>query len=118
MVGNISYRLGKTAPVEEMRAAVEDTPVFNEMFDRYLAHLKAHEIDPATSTLGPWLEIDRENECFKDNDKANAIVEGFYRAPYLLPKEVSSSGGFRSVTAIRNSIASRSFTYRQGVPPC
>ncbi len=86
--GNISYRLGKPAPVEEMRSAVEDTPVFGEMFDRYLAHLKAHEIDPATSTLGPWLEIDRENECFKDNDKANAIVEGFYREPYLLPKDV------------------------------
>ena len=56
--------------------------------DRYLTHLGAHEIDPATSTLGPWLEIDRENECFQDHDLANAIVKGSYHAPYLLPKEV------------------------------
>ena len=44
-------------------------------------------IDPATSTLGPWLEIDRENECFKDDDQANTLVKGSYRAPYLLPKK-------------------------------
>jgi len=83
-VGNISYRLGQPAAVEEMRGAVEDTPVFNEMFDRYLAHLKAHEIDPATSTLGPWLEIDRENECFRNNQQANDLVRGFYREPFVI----------------------------------
>ncbi len=86
--GNISYRLGKPAAVEQMRAAVDNTPVFNEMFDRYLVHLKAQEIDPATSTLGPWLEIDRENECFKSHDKANEIVKGFYRTPFRLPDDV------------------------------
>jgi len=83
--GNISYRLGRPAAVDEMRAAVEGTPVFNEMFDRYLAHLKAHKVDPATSTLGPWLECDRENECFKDHDKANELVRGYYREPYVVP---------------------------------
>jgi predicted dehydrogenase len=83
-VGNISYRLGRPAPVEEMRAAVEDTPVLNEMFDRYLAHIKGHEIDPAASTLGPWLEIDRENECFEGNEKANELVKGYYREPFTI----------------------------------
>ena len=82
--GNISYRLGQPAAVDQIRAAVEDTPVFNEMFDRYLAHLKAHQIDPATSTLGPWLEIDRENECFKDNRSANELVKGSYREPFVI----------------------------------
>jgi len=60
--------------------------VLNEMYDRFLAHLKAHQIDAdaKTVTLGPWLEIDRENDCFKANDEANKLVKGFYREPWLI----------------------------------
>jgi len=49
------------------------------MFLRLLEHLAAHEIDDdaKTKTLGPWLEIDRENERFKDNEQANRLVRGF-----------------------------------------
>ncbi|MHC4682600.1 MAG: gfo/Idh/MocA family oxidoreductase, partial [Planctomycetota bacterium] len=79
-VGNISYRLGQKASAKEMRAAVRDVPLFAEMFERLLEHLAAHEIDPGagTVTLGPWLEIDRQNE-------ANRLVRGFYREPYGVP---------------------------------
>ena len=83
--GNISYRLGKKASPQQMRNQVKDIPIFNEMYDRFLGHLKAHGIDPGTSILGPWLEIDRENECFKDNPEANKLVRGFYRKPFVLP---------------------------------
>jgi len=85
--GNISYRLGEPASEKKMRAAVQDVPVFNEMLDRLLEHLKAHEIDvqAETVTLGPWLEVDRPNECFKDNPEANRLVRGFYREPYVVP---------------------------------
>ena len=84
--GNISYRVGSVASVEQQRKQVQDIPAFNEMFDRYLQHLKANEIDPNTSTLGPWLEVDRENECFKDHPRANEIVKGWYREPFTLPE--------------------------------
>jgi hypothetical protein len=86
-VGNISYRLGKQASTKEMQAAVRGEPLFAEMFDRLLEHLKAHEIDPdaRTATLGPWLDIDPSNERFKDNEEANRLVRGFYRKPYLVP---------------------------------
>jgi len=86
--GNVSYRLGQTASVAEMRAAVRQVPLFEEMFDRLLAHLKAHEVDPdaQTVTLGPWLECDPPNECFKDNPKANVLVKGFYREPFTVPE--------------------------------
>ncbi len=84
-VGNISYRVGEVAPVDKQRAAVEDIPIFNEMYDRYLEHLAANEIDPNTSTLGPWLEVDREHECFQDHAKANEIAHGWYREPYVVP---------------------------------
>jgi predicted dehydrogenase len=85
--GNISYRLGKKASKEKMRAQVRDIPIFNDMFHRLLEHLAAHEIDvnAKTVTLGPWLEIDREKECFKGNEQANRLVRGFYREPYVVP---------------------------------
>ena len=83
--GNISYRLGKPAPVEAQREQIQGIPELEAMHDRFLAHLKAHGIDPATAVLGPWLECDRENECFKDNEKANALAKGFYRAPFEVP---------------------------------
>ena len=82
-----SYRLGEPASEKEMRAAVRDVPFFNEMFDRLVEHLRAHEIDvqAKTVTLGPWLEVDRPNECFKDNAEANRLARGFYREPYAVP---------------------------------
>ena len=69
-----------------MRAQVRDIPILNDLFNRLLAHLAAHEIDVAdkTVTLGPWLEVDRKNECFKNNKQANHLAHGFYREPYLV----------------------------------
>ncbi|MHC4332055.1 MAG: gfo/Idh/MocA family oxidoreductase, partial [Planctomycetota bacterium] len=85
--GNISYRLGGKATKQQMREAVRDIPLFNEMYDRLLEHLAAHEIDAGakTVTLGPWLEIDRKIERFKNNKRANRLVRGFYRESYTVP---------------------------------
>jgi predicted dehydrogenase len=84
-VGNISYRLGKVASEADQRAAVKDIPELAAMHERLVDHLKAHEIDPATATLGPWLECDTAKECFKDNAEANKLVKGYYREPYAVP---------------------------------
>jgi predicted dehydrogenase len=86
-VGNVSYRLGEKAGTKAMHARVQDVPLFAAMFERFLKHLAAHQIDPdaGTVTLGPWLEIDRPNERFKDNERANRLVRGFYRQPYVVP---------------------------------
>lgn len=84
--GNISYRLGKTASVKEIREQVRDVRLFADMFGRFLEHLAAHEIDAGTVTLGPWLEIDRPNERFKNDEQANRLVRGFYREPYIVPQ--------------------------------
>jgi len=48
--------------------------------------MKAHEVDPDTAVLSPWLEIDREKECFKNHDKANEIVRGYYREGFVVPE--------------------------------
>lgn len=84
--GNISYRLGQKASADAVRTQIGDLPAFQEMFDRYLAHLKAHEIDPGESILGPWLQCDPEHECFQANAEANQLVKGFYREPYTVPE--------------------------------
>jgi len=70
-----------------MRAQVGDVPLFGQMLDRMLDHLAAHEIDADAGmvTLGPWLQIDRENECFKDSEPANRLAHGFYCEPYIAP---------------------------------
>jgi predicted dehydrogenase len=90
--GNISYRLGEKAAVKQMRDQVRDVPLFGQMLERFLEHIAAHEIDvgsatgnAGTVTLGPWLQIDRQNERFKDSEPANRLVRGFYREPYIVP---------------------------------
>ncbi len=84
-VGNISYRVGAPATVEEARKRIDGTGEFVAMYDRFLEHLKAHEIDPNTAVLGQWLECDSENECIKNHPKANELVRGTYRPPYVVP---------------------------------
>ncbi len=84
--GNISYRVGEVASEQQQRAALGDNPLWHEMYDRFVAHLKANEIDVGTATLGPWLDVDRENECFRNHGQANQLVHGFYREPYVVPE--------------------------------
>lgn len=82
--GNISYRLGSVAAVDQQRKLVGDMPCWQEMFERYVSYLGDIGVDPNTSTLGPWLECDAERECIKDNPQANELVKGFYRTPFEL----------------------------------
>ena len=85
-LGNISLRLGEKALPDTMRKQVADTPDFAAALEDLLVHLQANGVDTNTKavTLGPWLEVDRENECFKGNDAANQLVHGMYRAPWVI----------------------------------
>jgi len=85
--GNISYRLGIKASRRQMFKQVREIPIFRDMYERMIEHLISHEIDvnERTVSLGPWLQIDRKNECFKNNEQANRLVRGFYREPYIVP---------------------------------
>jgi predicted dehydrogenase len=84
--GNISYRLGHRAAPDEILAQIGDLPPFVAMFERYLEHLKAHDIEPGESILGPWLAGDGDQERFQNNDAANKLVKGEYREPYVVPE--------------------------------
>ena len=82
---NISYRLGKPARVKQQRAQSDRLPAFHASLDRLQTALKGHKIDPNTATLGPWLEIDQEKECIKNNPAADKLVRGTYRDPFKVP---------------------------------
>ncbi|MHB8971365.1 MAG: Gfo/Idh/MocA family protein [Pirellulaceae bacterium] len=89
-LGNISYRTGRLAAQSEIRERIAGVAPLEEMFERLVKHLKAHEIDvdAPTITLGEWLDVDTQNECFQNHARANALVQGSYRAPYRLPDDV------------------------------
>ncbi|MCY2995645.1 MAG: Gfo/Idh/MocA family oxidoreductase [Planctomycetota bacterium] len=84
--GNISYRLGQAASVEQQRKQVGDIPCWQAMHERFVTYLGEIGVDPNTATLGPWLECDAEHECFRDNAQANALVKGIYRQPFEVPE--------------------------------
>lgn len=86
LTSTISLRVGETATVEEQRAQAKSVPGFEVAFDRFQSVLTGHGIDPNTAALGPWLEIDRENECIKNNDRANELVRGSYRESFEVPE--------------------------------
>jgi hypothetical protein len=86
--GNISYRLGRAATVQEQRKRLGNIACWNEMYERYVKYLDAIGVSPDTSTLGPWLQCDPEHECFQGEhqEEANKLVKGFYREPYVVPE--------------------------------
>jgi hypothetical protein len=54
--------------------------------EKYLGEAHEIDLDSPSVTLGPMLEVDQKNECFKDNAEANKIVKGFYRKPFEVPE--------------------------------
>jgi predicted dehydrogenase len=88
--GNISYRLGQAATVEQCRTALESAkahPDALDTLDRTVAHLKANEIDLSKTPfkLGPHLPIDAQQEKFTDNSSANDFLSREYRNPFVVP---------------------------------
>lgn len=86
--GNISYRLGHVASLDEQKRQVADIAPWREMHERYVKYLGDIGVDPGTSTLGPWLECDAERECIKGphDEEANKLVRGVYREPFVVPE--------------------------------
>jgi predicted dehydrogenase len=89
-VANISYRLGRpTAPADIVRQleslkSNENALETFELTKKHLADNKV-DIDKERLTLGPWLQIDTQRECFLDNRTADALATHEYRRPFVLP---------------------------------
>jgi predicted dehydrogenase len=90
--GNISYRLGRTLPPEEIRDAVKDNKQLAESLGRMETHLAANNVDlhQSPATLGLLLNVDPKAERFVGNAPANEMLTREYRAPFVVPEIAGS----------------------------
>ncbi|MBN1807338.1 MAG: Gfo/Idh/MocA family oxidoreductase [Sedimentisphaerales bacterium] len=91
-MGNISYRLGKTASPDEI---IESTKSNRELLDAYEGcrqHISLNEVDlqKTPTILGPWLQMDSKTEKFVGDfsDQANMYLSRNYRHPFIVPDNV------------------------------
>lgn len=93
-LGNVSYYLGQTASVDEIKSFLQtlrthDDPVAT--LERTVAHLEASQapelvdLGKTPLTLGPLLAFDPQTETFPGNDQANAWLTREYRKPFVVP---------------------------------
>ncbi len=90
-MGNISYRLGKTMSVDEIKNSINNDEVMDSL-ERMLEHLKANEVDLEAEpiTMGPMLTMDPQKEKFvgENSELANMFVKRNYREPFVVPDTV------------------------------
>jgi len=88
-VGAISHQLGEKLSAAAIAERIQANPLLSGSFDRMAAHLRANDVDIDASqgaiTLGPWLEIDTDNETFTNNDQASELRSRKQRAPFFVP---------------------------------
>jgi predicted dehydrogenase len=88
--GNISYRLGKKRPPEEIRDGVKADRDLAEAVGRMEEHLGANNIDlhKTPATLGVALRMNPSTERFIGNRRANRLLRRHYRNPFVVPAKV------------------------------
>lgn len=91
-LGNISHRLGRTAPQHETAQRIEGNKELAAAYDRFKAHLSANgiDLDKTPPTLGAMLTFDPDAERFvgEFSQSANELVAREYRRPFEVPQEV------------------------------
>lgn len=89
-VGNISYRLGKKLPPQEIAGKLETYALHDEVlrtFGRMVDHLRDNDVDLEQTqlTAGPLLSIDSDQERFTDSSEANSLLTREGRSPFVVP---------------------------------
>jgi len=91
-MGNISYRVGKSATIEQVNDVIKTDAQVLDAIERTREHLSANGVDLKTEglTLGPKLAMDSAKEQFTGRfaKEANALVKRKYRKPFVIPEKV------------------------------
>lgn len=92
-LGNISWRLGAGADLDEARARLKDFQPWQDLVGELPAHLAANEVALQKGDLrvGPMLELDAEKETFIGNTatpEALALLRREYRGEFVVPEKV------------------------------
>jgi len=93
-LGNISWRLGRTAPPAEIEEALRQLgprDSVRETLERTVEHLRENKVNLAQTplTLGPLLRLDPQREAFAGQPHANALLTREYRQPFVVPDETA-----------------------------
>jgi hypothetical protein len=88
-LGNISYRLGASVSVPEVKERLQSLTSPEHLLDtyeRFTQHLSDNKLDLTTPLIyGAKLTVDTANEKFVDNSAADALLTRDYRAPFVVP---------------------------------
>jgi hypothetical protein len=91
-LANLSYRLGKTATVEEIGKSLAETGAHDdqeETLERTRHYLAEAGVDLAKTPmrLGRTLRLDGDREKFLNDPEADGLLTREYRAPFVVPAE-------------------------------
>jgi predicted dehydrogenase len=91
-IGNISWRLGRPASLQEIQEELGKLKVhenLRETFDRTVGHLRENKVDLEQTklTLGALLHPATDREAFVANSGADAFLTREYRKPFVVPTE-------------------------------
>ncbi len=91
-MGNISYRVGKAASLEQVNDVINKDAQVLDSLERTRQHLSANgvELKDAGLTIGPKLTMDSDKEQFTGQfaKEANTLVKRKYRKPFVIPEKV------------------------------
>ena len=91
-IGNISHRIGKEASLDKVMEAIKGNKEMVDSFERFQEHILVNGVDIKATPriLGPWLEIDTDNERFIGDfhEEANKLLRRQYRESFVIPEQV------------------------------
>ena len=91
-MANISYRIGMSAPTEQIQEVLKEKNKATASFERIKEHLLANDInlEKTPLTLGPWLTMDIEKEKFIGDCsfEANMFLSRNYREPFVVREKI------------------------------
>ena len=88
-LGNASLRVGRGLNQKELLAELKSSTLLPSC-ELLLAHLDANGVDLREEhvLLGPSLELDATQTRFQWNERANELLAGRHRAPFVLPQDL------------------------------
>ena len=91
-MANISYRIGMSAPTEQIQEVLKKNNKATASFEKIKEHLLANDInlEKTPLTLGPWLTMDIEKEKFIGDCsfEANMFLSRNYREPFVVREKI------------------------------
>ncbi len=91
-LGNISHRIGRTAPDGEIRQRIKGNRELAAAYQRMKAHLAANgvDLDRTPARLGALLTFEPASERFTGefSQQANRLLSRDFRPPFVVPENV------------------------------